>query len=76
MSEIKINYVVYTTVEKMEDVKELVRSYKNEAGEVITEMQSLGWFIKFEGSHESVHFGGDKPPFNLGDKVKITFEKV
>ena len=34
-----------------------------------------GWWINFLGSRESIHFPGDKP-FNYGDTVKITFEKV
>ena len=33
------------------------------------------WWVRFDGSWESLHFGLTKP-FEEGDLVKITFEKV
>lgn len=33
------------------------------------------WWVQFDGSWESLHFGVVKP-FEEGDMVKITFEKV
>lgn len=33
------------------------------------------WYANFLGSRESLAFGEDKP-FDLGDQVKISFEKV
>jgi hypothetical protein len=35
-----------------------------------------GWFVHFAGSHESVFLGPEKLDFNVGDKVKITFERT
>jgi hypothetical protein len=32
--------------------------------------------VTFSGSHEALFFGHDKPDFNPGDKVKITFERI
>lgn len=37
---------------------------------------SRGWFINFEGSFESLYFGPDKPHWQEGDEIKITFAKV
>lgn len=33
------------------------------------------WWVQFEGSWEALRFGEDRP-FDQGDMVKITFEKV
>lgn len=36
------------------------------------------WFVHFEGSKEAIALGRDTEPqpYLLGDRVKITFEKV
>lgn len=33
------------------------------------------WYVNFLGSWESLAFGEEKP-FEVGDKVKITFERI
>lgn len=33
------------------------------------------WFVHFDGSREAIGFGSE-PHYNVGDRVKITFEKV
>ena len=42
----------------------------------VWEERSLGWFVHFDGSHELLYFGDERPEFEKGDLVKITFEKV
>ncbi len=37
---------------------------------------NLGWFVLFEGSHEMIFLGPDQPKWQVGDKIKITMEKV
>lgn len=37
---------------------------------------STGFFVLFEGSYEAIHLGFEPPAFAVGDKVKISFEKV
>lgn len=37
--------------------------------------EAKSWWVQFDGSWESLHFGEAKP-FEEGDMVKITFEKV
>lgn len=37
---------------------------------------SLGWFVTYEGSHESLHAGSTKPNLKVGDRVLITQEKL
>ena len=34
------------------------------------------WYVHFEGSWESLGFGWTKPPFDAGDRIKITFERM
>ncbi len=33
------------------------------------------WYVCFEGSHEALSFGPERPDFAIGDKVHITFMK-
>lgn len=56
---VTIRHVIHTTVF---DVKEGI----SKAGK--------GWWVQFEGSRESLWFD-DPQPFEVGDKVKITFQK-
>lgn len=37
--------------------------------------RSRGWFVQFEGSYESIHFGPTRPHITIGDLWRITFEK-
>lgn len=64
-------YTVTTTVLKVDEHFNIT-VLKN--GEEIA--QSLGWFVHFEGSWESLYFGDVKPNFDKGDAVKITFERL
>lgn len=34
------------------------------------------WFVHLDGSRESLSLGTEKPDLNVGDKIKITLEKV
>lgn len=34
------------------------------------------WHVHFEGSRESLNFGKEKPPYEVGEEIRITFEKV
>lgn len=58
---LKINHVVYTKVKKIE---------------VITDSLGDSWYVNFDGSWESLCFGKDDPGFKVGDKMKITFERI
>lgn len=74
-----MRYVVMSTVHSVEERFDATYSVdpKNEKGELIKERgASFGWFVRFEGSHESIHMGMEKPEFGKGDHVKITFEKI
>lgn len=75
---LKINHVVYTTVEAIKPNESVGHEIdpENEKGPMLRIVTPLpGWWVHFEGSRESLFFDGDKP-FEKGDKVKITFEKV
>lgn len=76
---LKINYVVYTKVtyvaERFDERYTNIAEAKTE-GQVEKERRSKGWFVQFEGSHEAIHLGNEKPTFEVGDTIRITFEKV
>ena len=40
------------------------------------EVKDQGWFVLFDGSHESLFLGAEKPPLAISDCVRITIEKV
>lgn len=67
-------YVVHTEVVRLEERKE--RVYLTGSGDKaeFTEV-SLGWYASFKGSYEALHFGSEKPWFDIGDKIKITFQR-
>lgn len=71
----RTTYTILITVTKVEEGKE--RKYLEGIGPdaKFTEV-SLGWFVTFEGSYESLFFGDTKPELEKGDKVKITFERI
>ena len=76
---LKINYAIYSKAETVEE--RFSWSYKidpdNEKGPMLKiKGPSQGWFVVFEGSREALHFGDEKPNFDVGDEIKITFEKV
>jgi len=42
--------------------------------EEVKPCRSGGYWVHFEGSRESLHFDDNR--YSVGDRVKITFEKV
>lgn len=44
--------------------------------EAVRESDLGGWWVHFTGSRESIYFPGNEKPYELGEAVKITFEKV
>lgn len=35
-----------------------------------------GYYMLLDGSYEALHVGFDMPEFRVGDKIKVTMEKV
>lgn len=69
-----IKYYIVARVTKVEEV--FNKTYVSGVGErAVFQEESKGWFVHFGGSHEKMNFGAEKPDFNVGDSVKITFEK-
>lgn len=71
----KIVTVVYTTVK---DVHEHFKSIyvKGIGGDAEFDLRHEGWFVQFDGSNESIYFGDECPKLSIGDKIKITFERI
>jgi len=38
--------------------------------------ENKGYFLLLEGSYEALHIGFEMPAFRVGDRIKITMEKV
>ena len=73
--ETKIIYVINTEVLKISE--EFARMYTSGFGESATfNKVSKGWFASFAGSYEALHLGYKEPEWKVGDKIRITFEKV
>ena len=71
----KTRYVIETTV--LGVLEHTRRVWKGFAGrEAQFDYESLGWFVHFNGSHEMLGLGPDKPDVAMGDKVRITIERI
>ena len=74
---LKINYTILTSVLSITHETTIDRTWKDQAtGEWKQDIRDLGWFVLFDGSHEKMHFGSEKPHLEVGDKIKITIEKL
>lgn len=73
-AQIRLKYVAITKVVQVRERFE--NSWISGAGpDALFEAKSLGWWVQFEGSQESINFI-TKPEFAVGDQVKITFERI
>lgn len=75
MSELKVNYNIFTKITKIEESFETVH-VSGTGPLAVFEKRSLGWFVTFEGSYESLFFGDEKPKLSVGKNVKITFQEI
>ena len=66
---------VITFVTKIEE-KFQHSNWAKTAGGTTYISTSLGWFVQFEGSSESINVGDKPPPWSVGDKIKITFNRI
>jgi len=67
--------VLHATIEKLEE-KFVKSNWYNTDNGPSYDQSSLGWFVQFEGSTESLHLFDTKPDWQVGDKVKISFERA
>lgn len=73
----KINYVIYSSVAHVGKYDEIVGGYLDkETNKPMVIKEDRGWFVRFDGSQERMCFGSEEPQLKLGDKVKITIEKL
>lgn len=66
-AKVRLAYIFYTRVAKIEQRKQLIRVDKD--GTI--HERDLGWFILYEGSHEMLFLGTEKPSFEVGDEIEI-----
>lgn len=71
----RINYVVFATVKSVHEGTEVI-GVGFDGARASYARRSLGWFVNFEHSHESLYFGDEKPLLAAGDRVKITFQRL
>lgn len=65
---------IHVTIEKIYERFLLNNWRKSPSGPTNTQT-SLGWFVQFAGSSESIKLWDTKPDWEVGDEIKITFEK-
>ena len=69
------DYILKTRVKKIEEVFD--RTWlRGQGKEAEFQTISRGWFVQFEGSLESIRFGAQKPDWQEGDEIAITFRRV
>lgn len=78
MERIKASLNRYVIIATVEDIHEEFGSkYVGGVGQDCAfERYSLGWYVTFAGSHEALFFGKEEPAFDIGDRIKITFERI
>jgi len=76
-----INKLVFRSkIKKLEQKKQLVRSFKqdpsNPSSETVSEYEDLGWAILIDGSAEWLFIGKEDPPagFKVGAPITVTLE--
>lgn len=74
MEPIKTAYVIFTRVISVTEEEYAVRGRVVD-GQAIIDKINLGWYVLFEGSHEKLFLGEDRPQLSAGDKVKILIER-
>lgn len=69
--------VVYIETRVKRVWEQIEKVYVNGTGNsAVFESVSRGWFVAFQGSYEALFFGEERPEFQPGDRIKITFEKI
>lgn len=71
----RIRVVSYGTVKVLEEriAKQHVRGAGNDAE---FRERSEGWYATLHEWPAAIHFGDERPDLKIGDRVKITVEKV
>jgi len=65
-----------TKIEKIEEHFHKTNWRKDAEGQPTYDQKSIGFYIQFEGSSESIHLFDEKPPWVEGDEITITFERT
>jgi len=65
---------IAATIDKVEEKFTYTEWEKTDFG-VTNKRNSLGWYVLFVGSSESIHLFDTDPGWKPGDKVTITFER-
>lgn len=67
--------ILHTTIVKLEEKFVCENWGKNMSGQTTYTERSLGWYVQFAGSTESICLWDTKPEWVVGDRIKITFER-
>jgi len=71
----EVVYIINTTVADVEHRFQRLH-VAGHGPDSIFKTQSVGWFVLFEGSHESLYMGQDFPNLTTGDAVEIRIRKA
>lgn len=74
-AEAKVVYSIDTKVAGIQE--EFGNEWLSGVGQdAIFHKYSKGWFVHFEGSHEKLFLGKDKPTLEVGDLIEIFITRV
>jgi hypothetical protein len=66
-------YKIATRITRVESKRLLLRG-RIVNGETVFDYQDLGWFVSFDGSHESLWLGPEEPDLTAGQEVNLRIE--
>ncbi len=76
MTESTTRYILTVPIEKIyERIEQYDYQLNGHYGATYKE-RSLGWYVQFAGSSESIKLDDQKPTWTKGDTIRITFERI
>jgi hypothetical protein len=66
-------YTIPTRIARIEAKRRILRGRMVD-GQALLDYEDLGWFVSFEGSHESLCLGPELPSLTVGQEVNLRIE--
>jgi hypothetical protein len=68
-----MTYIIPTRITRIEAKRRVLRG-RMVNGQAVLDYEDLGWFVSFEGSHESLCLGPEPPKLTVGQEVNLRIE--
>lgn len=63
--------IIRTTIERLEEKTRVKNAHKTPSGEIVSERESMGWFVFLKDSNVSLRIGDIPVDIEPGDPVTI-----